>query len=119
VREAAVKKLTDQNLLVDVAKNGKHEDARIEAADRLKDKSIAQEVYADIASTSVDSYSRENACEKLGGHIGFGCYCERCGAKFPEFHKWECTSSTYHDGYGTEYKYKCIWCGATKEEVGY
>ena len=45
----ALEKLTDQALLADVAKNAKALEIRVEAAQKLTNNVIAQEVYADVA----------------------------------------------------------------------
>jgi len=49
MRMAAVKRLTDPETLTDIAQNALYSDVRLEAADRLGDKALAQKVYADVA----------------------------------------------------------------------
>ena len=63
----AVKKLTNQELLTDIAENISSPDVRIAAAKKLTDQTLAQRVYASIAKNDID-YSigeRSDAVKKI------------------------------------------------------
>ena len=60
-RLAAVRKLTDQNVLADIAKNEKYSDVRKAAVEQLTD----QIELATIAKNDIDIYIRKAAVEKL------------------------------------------------------
>jgi len=64
VKESALKNLTDQSALEDVAKNAKSWLLRLVAAEKLTDKSLAQEVFADIAKNA-DMETRMRAANNL------------------------------------------------------
>jgi hypothetical protein len=83
----------------------------MDAADKLNDKSIAQEVYTDILSKCEKSYYRERACEKLGGHILDGCHCKRCGG---DFHSWTTEEYSFYYNSNTITYSVCSKCGATQ-----
>ena len=67
VHEVAIEKLSDQDVLIDIAKNGITSSARLLAAEKLINKSIAQEVYYDIAMNNkdIDDDHEIIAAEKL------------------------------------------------------
>lgn len=52
VRRMAVRKLADQGLLADIAKNDKDAGIRMCAAEKLADNAYVQEIYADIARSA-------------------------------------------------------------------
>jgi len=64
VRWGAVKKITDQAVLTDVAENDKNCYVLLAVAEKLTDQTLAQKVYADLASNYVDDV-RLRAAEKL------------------------------------------------------
>ena len=57
--------LTDQTLLAGISQNAIYSDVRLTAADRLHDKTLAQEVYADIAQNSADRDMGKDAAKRL------------------------------------------------------
>ena len=65
VRQAAVEKLADQDLLADIAKHDESGEVRKAAADNLNDAAMAQTVYADIALNDNDWEVRKSAVLKL------------------------------------------------------
>ena len=65
MRFEAISRLTDQNLLVDVAKNGEYKEIRILAADKLNDRNLIQAVLADVAENDEDSDIRQAAADRL------------------------------------------------------
>jgi len=65
LRNSAVEQLKNQEILIDIARNDKNDDIRIDAAIRLTDKSIAQSVYADIVNNGKDVYCRAGAIQAL------------------------------------------------------
>lgn len=69
VRDRAVGKLTEQTFLIDVAKNGKFNLNRKQAADKLTDKATAQKVYADIIENEDDNGTRCHNGSRSGGPI--------------------------------------------------
>ena len=65
VRIYAVEKLTNQNLLADIAKNDKNSFICLKAAEKLEDEQLAQSIFADIAKNAEDKYDCINAIQKL------------------------------------------------------
>ena len=65
VRDAAVKRVTDQDSLFDIAKNDKVTRIRMLAAQKLNDNNLAQTVYSDIAQHDTDDQERINAANLL------------------------------------------------------
>ena len=67
VHEAAIEKLSDQGVLIDIAKTGRTSSARLLAAEKLTNKSLAQDVYYDIAMNNqdIDDFHEIYAAEKL------------------------------------------------------
>lgn len=65
-RDEAVQLLTDQGLLAEVAKRSSTTKVRLQVADKLTDKALAQRIFADIAKKD-DSYS--GAAEKITDQI--------------------------------------------------
>ena len=63
--DCAIKGLTDQDILLDIANNAVYESYRAKAAERLTDKTAAQEVYADIAKNGQSGFSRKCAADQL------------------------------------------------------
>lgn len=64
MQSLALLKLTDQATLTNIAKNAS-ESARLRAAEKLEDKALAQEVYADLATNQTDIVSLQKAIQKL------------------------------------------------------
>jgi len=62
VRQAAVKKLTDQNVLAEVAKNDSDGDVRQAAVEKLTDRNV----LAEVAKNDSDWRVRKTAFEQLG-----------------------------------------------------
>ena len=67
VRMVAMKQLTNQALLAEVARTAPNVWMRLEAADRLdaSSKAVAQAVYADVAKNAPDPDIRSAAIQKL------------------------------------------------------
>ncbi|MCL1832783.1 MAG: hypothetical protein FWG45_07780 [Oscillospiraceae bacterium] len=65
VSKAAAEKLVEQEVLLDVAKNSRYSSAKIAAAEKLADKSLTQEMYANIARDMTDIYGQLEVAPKL------------------------------------------------------
>ncbi|HEY1205238.1 MAG: hypothetical protein ABSH46_11105 [Bryobacteraceae bacterium] len=78
VRSSAVERLTDQVLLVEIAKNGEEgESVRKAAAEKLNDRSLAQEVNAEIAKDREDRRLRKVAeVERLTAELYRVGWCD-------------------------------------------
>jgi len=63
--EAAIKRLTNQDMLVVIAKNGKFSNIRRKAAEKLTDQTLAQQVFADMAINEESYFVRSEAVKKL------------------------------------------------------
>ena len=61
----ATERLTAPKALANVAKNSKHGEVRLMAADKLKDKALAEEVYAEVAKNGEEWDVRKAALERL------------------------------------------------------
>ena len=141
IDEEVMGRITDQSILMDLAHNAKDYEIRLEAADRVTDRSSVQGAYKKIVKATADSmlHRSENklARQRLGafacvnkGHIldencrctscdelfhdWNGCICKRCGTE----HDWKVTGSqrgTEGAVYYDYYTAKCAICGKTKE----
>ncbi len=65
LRSSAARRLTDQILLADTAKKDKNTLVRMTAADKLKDRNLAQLVYIDIAKNGKEEWERTAAVKRL------------------------------------------------------
>ena len=65
VRKVAVVKLTDQGVLTYIANNDSDYYVREAAADRLTDKTLSQEIFANIAKSNIGNEERLKAAKKL------------------------------------------------------
>ena len=63
--KTATERLTAPKALANVAKNSKHGEVRLMAADKQKDKALAEEVYAEVARNSEEWDVRKAALERL------------------------------------------------------
>ena len=63
----ALKRLNDQALIFDVAMNSRY--FRFELAEKLEDKTLTQEVYADIAKTRYNNFEKHKAADRLTDRI--------------------------------------------------
>jgi hypothetical protein len=63
--KTAIKMLNDQSLLSDIAKNSAHALARLNAAKKLTDKDLSQEVFFDIVKNRGDYTCRYIAAENI------------------------------------------------------
>jgi len=70
LRWAAATELNDQKGLADVARNGKHDEARVIAAEKLVNDDLAQQAFIEIAkNTDNDYFVRESALINLKSRI--------------------------------------------------
>jgi len=86
----AVKELTDQQLLAEVAKKAALDAVRFKAADKLADRMMAKEVFFDLANHSKDEDVRWMACNKAyGGHdftnSGVCIYCDFYSGRYDKY----------------------------------
>ena len=115
---AAVKKLSDQDALTDIALNAHYGTVRLAAVEKLTN----QEVLAYFASNDEEYSVRVEACRKTG-HEWDGCMCNRCGDTRDMNHCWvgcvceRCKKSNHdmgeiHGGF----KPTCLKCGYVDED---
>jgi hypothetical protein len=68
IRSAAVRSLSDENLLIDVAKNGLYINTRFQAAKKLNDKNLIHDLSVEIVMNPKNSFLfRAEAINFLGG----------------------------------------------------
>jgi hypothetical protein len=65
LRSSAASRLTDQILLADTARKDKSSLVRMTAADKLKDRNLAQSVYIDVAKNGKEKWARSEAVKRL------------------------------------------------------
>jgi hypothetical protein len=98
-----IEKLTDQDLLAEIATNLRilgHLDvahiARIAAAKKLKDRALAQAVFADIVTNTLDKNVFEKASEELEGLADQALLAKiACGSGFESYDRDEYYWSTW------------------------
>ena len=115
-RRLAVKRLTEQVCLLDVATNAEDARVRAMAASKIiedKYKPILEERIKKEASVDV----RTAICLTLGGHILNGCQCDRCGVEQHsyEFLYREDKQISRTIGVETSY-YKCRRCRKERQD---